>query len=79
MPTVWTSGRSGRVRSVCELIRLATARVVKRPARPALGLRPRDKYWLHVFDALAIAAVAHVRNEQGDEPPDQLDSKLAGK
>jgi Holliday junction resolvasome RuvABC endonuclease subunit len=30
--------------------------VPKRPARPALGLRPRDKYWLHMFDALALAA-----------------------
>jgi Holliday junction resolvasome RuvABC endonuclease subunit len=32
--------------------------VPKRPARPALGLRPRDKYWLHMFDALAIAVAA---------------------
>jgi Holliday junction resolvasome RuvABC endonuclease subunit len=29
--------------------------VPKRPARAALGLRPRDKYWLHMFDALALA------------------------
>jgi Holliday junction resolvasome RuvABC endonuclease subunit len=29
--------------------------VPKRPTRPALGLRPRDKYWLHMFDALALA------------------------
>lgn len=29
--------------------------IPKRPKRPALGLRPRDKYWLHMFDALAIA------------------------
>ncbi len=29
--------------------------VPRRPARPALGLRPRDKYWLHMFDALALA------------------------
>lgn len=28
--------------------------VPKRPKRAALGLRPRDKYWLHMFDALAI-------------------------
>lgn len=27
----------------------------KQPARAALGLRPRDKYWLHMFDALALA------------------------
>lgn len=30
--------------------------IPKRPARSALGLRPRDKYWLHMFDALAICA-----------------------
>jgi len=27
----------------------------RRLARAALGLRPKDKYWLHMFDALAIA------------------------
>ncbi len=32
--------------------------VPKRPARSALGLRPKDKYWLHVFDALAMASAA---------------------
>lgn len=32
--------------------------VPKRPVRPALGLRPREKYWLHVFDALAIAVAS---------------------
>jgi len=30
--------------------------VPKRPARAAMGLRPREKYWLHMFDALALAA-----------------------
>lgn len=30
--------------------------VPRRPSRSALGLRPRDKYWLHMFDALALAA-----------------------
>ena len=30
--------------------------IPKRPARAAPGLRPRDKYWLHMFDALVIAA-----------------------
>jgi Holliday junction resolvasome RuvABC endonuclease subunit len=29
--------------------------VPRRPARAALGLRPKDKYWLHMFDALALA------------------------
>jgi len=35
--------------------------IPKRPTRPALGLRPRDKYWLHMFDALAIARASGVR------------------
>lgn len=25
------------------------------PKRAALGLRPRDRYWLHMFDALGVA------------------------
>ncbi len=34
--------------------------VPRRSARAALGLRPRDKYWLHMFDALALTvAVRH--------------------
>lgn len=32
--------------------------IPRRPARPALGLRPRDKYWLHMFDALAMAVAS---------------------
>ena len=32
--------------------------VPKRPARAVLGLRPKDKYWLHMFDALAIAVAS---------------------
>jgi len=34
------------------------ALVPRRPARAALGLRPRDRYWLHVFDALGLAVAA---------------------
>ena len=34
------------------------ALIPKRPARAALGPRARDKYWLHMFDALAIAVAA---------------------
>ena len=42
------------------------ALVPKRPARAALGLRARDKYWLHMFDALAIAvAAAHTTDARG--------------
>lgn len=32
--------------------------VPERPARPAIGLRPKDRYWLHAFDALALARAA---------------------
>ena len=32
--------------------------VPRRPVRAALGLRPKDKYWLHMFDALALAVTA---------------------
>jgi Holliday junction resolvasome RuvABC endonuclease subunit len=28
------------------------------PPHPVLGYRPRDKYWLHMFDALAVAVAA---------------------
>jgi Holliday junction resolvasome RuvABC endonuclease subunit len=35
--------------------------VPRRPARAALGLRPKDKYWLHMFDALALAVAAQGR------------------
>jgi len=34
------------------------ALIPQRPARSALGLRPRDKYWLHMFDALGLAVAA---------------------
>jgi Holliday junction resolvasome RuvABC endonuclease subunit len=31
------------------------------PARTALGWRPKDKYWLHMFDALGVAVTAQKR------------------
>jgi len=48
--------------------------IPKRPARSALGLRPRDRYWLHMFDALAIASCGaspskEKRGERGESPP----------
>lgn len=33
-------------------------KVPKRPARSALGLKPGEKYWLHMFDALGLAVAA---------------------
>lgn len=35
--------------------------IPKRPKPAALGLRPKDKYWLHMFDALAIAVAAQAK------------------
>ena len=32
--------------------------VPERPVHAALGLRPKDRYWLHAFDALALAVAA---------------------
>src|SRR2546425_3736700 len=34
--------------------------VPKRPARAALGLADKDRYWLHMFDALALAVFSDV-------------------
>jgi Holliday junction resolvasome RuvABC endonuclease subunit len=34
------------------------AKLPKPPARAALGLRPGERYWLHVFDALALGIAA---------------------
>lgn len=45
--------------------------IPKRPARPALGLRPKDKYWLHVFDALALARASYSTENGAVEPPTQ--------
>ena len=39
--------------------------IPNRPKRAALGLRPRDKYWLHMFDALAIAIAADHSTDLG--------------
>lgn len=34
----------------------------KEPPHPVLGYKPRDKYWLHMFDAMAVAlAVTRLR------------------
>ena len=38
--------------------------IPQRPKRAALGLRPRDKYWLHMFDALALSLAAQPRDEE---------------
>jgi Holliday junction resolvasome RuvABC endonuclease subunit len=36
--------------------------VPKRPARAVLGIAEKDRYWLHAFDALALAATARGRS-----------------
>jgi Holliday junction resolvasome RuvABC endonuclease subunit len=41
--------------------------VPHRPARSALGLKAKEKYWLHMFDALALAVA--VASTQLREPP----------
>lgn len=53
---------SGRATKIDTAERLARERfpalaplIPKRPHRAALGLSPKDKYWLHMFDALALA------------------------
>lgn len=44
--------------------------VPKKPARSALGLRARDRYWLHMFDALALAfAVAPQSTSEAQSQP----------
>lgn len=30
----------------------------RQPPHPVLGYRPRDKYWLHMFDAMTVAIAA---------------------
>lgn len=42
--------------------------IPRRPQRAALGLGPRDKYWLHMFDALAMA-VAATHSLSIEQPP----------
>lgn len=34
----------------------------RRPSRAVLGVKSGDKYWLHAFDALALAAVVPSEN-----------------
>jgi hypothetical protein len=43
------------------------ALIPKPPARAALGLRPKDKYWLHMFDALALSMAAQPPISRGPE------------
>ncbi len=46
---------------VCMGFSELAALVPKRPARAALGIAERDRYWLHTFDALALALAANIR------------------
>jgi Holliday junction resolvasome RuvABC endonuclease subunit len=40
-------------------------KVPKPPDRAALGWSPKDRYWLHMFDALAVAKAAGGTTESG--------------
>jgi Holliday junction resolvasome RuvABC endonuclease subunit len=42
-------------RALAKLFPEIRSLVPQPPKRAVLGLRPRDRYWLHVFDALAVA------------------------
>lgn len=44
-----------------------TTKLPKEPPHPVLGYKPRDRYWLHMFDALAVAMAARVDRLQ-DSP-----------
>jgi Holliday junction resolvasome RuvABC endonuclease subunit len=48
-----------------------TTLVPKRPARPALWLSAKDRYWLHMFDALALAVAVERVRCFGDSAPHQ--------
>jgi Holliday junction resolvasome RuvABC endonuclease subunit len=37
----------------------------RKPARSALGFRPSEKYWLHMFDALAVGVVVAMPGRSG--------------
>jgi len=50
------------------------ALIPRRPTRSALGLVPRDKYWLHMFDALALARAAETLNPVSVLPQGRQDS-----
>jgi Holliday junction resolvasome RuvABC endonuclease subunit len=38
--------------------------VPKAPPHPVLGYRPREKYWLHMFDALAVALAVQMMDRR---------------
>ncbi len=42
--------------------------VPKRPARAALGIAERELYWLHAFDALALAVAASLTDPSSPRP-----------
>ena len=37
----------------------------KEPPHPVLGYKPKDKYWLHMFDALAVALAIQRQDQSG--------------
>jgi Holliday junction resolvasome RuvABC endonuclease subunit len=67
--TVVGDPRATKVRVAHALVALGfrelADRVPRIPKRAALGIAPRDRYWLHVFDALAVAMAARGRRAAG--------------
>jgi len=51
------------------------ALVPKRPVRSGLGLGPKDKYWLHMFDALAVALAADAPRASRAAPEPQAPAR----
>jgi RNase H-fold protein (predicted Holliday junction resolvase) len=41
------------------------AKLPQRPKRSALGFRPGEKYWLHMFDALGVAVAVGAQEDTG--------------
>lgn len=45
--------------------------VPERPKKPALGLKPGQRYWLHMFDALGLAVASAQTLDWKERPTDE--------
>ena len=50
----------------------------KEPPHPVLGYKPRDKYWLHMFDALAVALAVQTKQTERTAPVDSGTERVVG-